>query len=70
MVAMKQKSKDQQPIGLIAGWGRFPVQVAQKIKDQGKSVVAVAITGHASHELESICDDILWSGKWRIQTEP
>jgi DUF1009 family protein len=66
MVAMKQKSKDQQPIGLIAGWGRFPVQVAQKIKDQGKSVVAVAITGHASHELESICDDILWSGVGKL----
>ena len=54
------------PIGLIAGWGRFPVQVAQKIKSQGRQVVAVAITGHASHELDMICDEVFWSGVGKL----
>ena len=54
------------PTGLIAGWGRFPVQVAQKLKDQGRPVVAVAITGHASQELDSICDQVLWAGVGKL----
>lgn len=57
---------NREPIGLIAGWGRFPIQVAQKIKSQGRRVVAVAITGHASHELDIICDDVLWSGVGKL----
>lgn len=57
---------NREPIGLIAGWGRFPIQVAQKIKSQGRQVVAVAITGHASHELDIICDDVLWSGVGKL----
>ena len=65
-VAMKNDETKQSPTGLIAGWGSFPLQVARKIKDQGQSVVAVAITGHASRELESICDDVLWSGVGRL----
>ncbi|MGB1927268.1 MAG: LpxI family protein [Rubripirellula sp.] len=63
---MKSDDRNPSPIGLIAGWGRFPVQVAQKIKDQSHPVVAVAITGHASHELESICDEVLWSGVGKL----
>lgn len=53
-------------IGLIAGWGRFPISVAQKLRAQGHDVVCVAIRGHASTELESICTDTFWSGVGRF----
>ena len=50
------------PVGLIAGWGSFPVQVAQSLVQDGRRVLCVAITGHASEELESVCDDVRWLG--------
>ncbi len=50
------------PVGLVAGWGSFPVQVAQSLIRDGRNVCCVAITGHASRDLESICDHVLWSG--------
>ncbi|MCC9600172.1 UDP-2,3-diacylglucosamine diphosphatase LpxI [Stieleria sp. JC731] len=54
------------PIGLIAGWGSFPVQVAEEIVSSGGRVCCIAITGHASPELESICDHVKWSGVGKI----
>ena len=57
---------DQPPVGLVAGWGRFPIEVAQKIIASGGRVCCVAITGHASSELESICDHVKWMGVGKI----
>ena len=54
------------PIGLIAGWGSFPIEVAQSLVAQGDSVCCVAINGHASSQLESICEDVQWSGIGKI----
>ena len=60
-------TKNQQsPIGLVAGWGSFPVEVAQQISRDGGRVCCVAITGHANRELESICDDVKWMGVGKI----
>ncbi|MGB7323869.1 MAG: UDP-2,3-diacylglucosamine diphosphatase LpxI [Rubripirellula sp.] len=54
------------PIGIVAGWGNFPVEVAQALVRSGHSVSCIAIKGHASTSLESICDDVLWSGVGKI----
>ena len=54
------------PIGLVAGWGRFPVQVAESLIRDGRRVLCVAITGHANKELESICDDVTWLGVGKL----
>ncbi|MEM9827848.1 MAG: UDP-2,3-diacylglucosamine diphosphatase LpxI [Planctomycetota bacterium] len=54
------------PIGLIAGWGHFPIEVAREIVRSGRSVVCIAIHGHADPQLESICDHVLWSGVGKI----
>lgn len=55
-------SDSQPPIGLIAGWGNFPIEVAEQIIASGRRIYCVAITDHASEKLESICDDVKWSG--------
>ena len=34
-----------EPIGLIAGWGKFPVLFAQKAKSLGIPVICVGIRG-------------------------
>lgn len=54
------------PVGLIAGWGRFPVCVAEKLKRLGHPVHCVAIDGHAGEELNDVCDSVLWSGVGRF----
>jgi DUF1009 family protein len=44
-------------IGLIAGWGRFPLAVAQALRRQGCRVWCLAIKGHADQNLAEVCDD-------------
>ena len=55
------------PIGLIAGWGRFPIAVAETIRRSGGSVVCVAIAGHACHCLSDLCDQSLTAGVGRFR---
>lgn len=51
-----------QPIGLVAGWGRFPVLFAQKAKSLGIPVVCVGIRGMADRAaLEPHCRRFYWS---------
>lgn len=44
-------------IGLVAGWGEFPVQVATSLKQHGYEIFCLAIKDHASPSLANICDD-------------
>ena len=50
---LQPKSK----VGLIAGWGRFPIVVAEKLKAQGHSVHCLGVKGHADPILRTLCDD-------------
>ena len=51
-----------EPIGLIAGWGRFPVLFAQKARSLGIPVVCVGIRGMADRAaLEPHCHRFYWS---------
>jgi DUF1009 family protein len=54
------------PVGLVAGWGRFPVVVAQSLKSQGCEVHCVGLKGHADSTLREICDSYLSSGPARM----
>jgi UDP-2,3-diacylglucosamine hydrolase len=56
----------RRPIGLVAGWGRFPIVVAQSLKRQGYAVHCVGLHGHADPSLRGICDSFLASGPARI----
>jgi len=53
-------------IGLIAGWGRFPVVVAEALKAQGCLVHCVGLLNHADPLLRGICDSFLASGPGRM----
>lgn len=54
------------PVGLVAGWGRFPVSVAETLVRCGHPVYCVAIREHASEELETVCRATAWSGVGRF----
>ncbi|TWU23168.1 hypothetical protein Pla52o_27030 [Novipirellula galeiformis] len=54
------------PVGIVAGWGSFPIEVAQAVVRDGRQVCCIAIKGHASRELESICSDVHWLGVGKV----
>ncbi len=49
-------------IGLIAGWGRYPIVVAEALKRQDYKVYCIGIKDHADPVLREICDDYCESG--------
>lgn len=53
-------------LGLIAGNGRFPILFARSAKAKGIRVVAVAIKGEASPEIESYVEKLHWVGVAKI----
>ncbi|MBI1832586.1 MAG: LpxI family protein [Planctomycetes bacterium] len=57
---------DRPPIGLLAGWGRFPILFAQKARQLGLPVVCVGISDEASPELEPIVDRFYWAGMAKL----
>jgi DUF1009 family protein len=59
-IALKQK------IGLVAGWGDFPVVIAQTLVDQGHEVHCCAVRGHADPVLEQICTSYRVFGMGRM----
>jgi DUF1009 family protein len=50
------------PIGLLAGWGRYPFAVAESLRRQGRSVVGIGILDHTDPQLAELCDHFDWIG--------
>lgn len=63
-MTQSQLKFDQPPkrIGLVAGWGDFPIRVATSLKQQGHKVICLGIRDHASPKLASICDEFQFFG--------
>ncbi len=53
-------------VGLIAGWGRYPLVVAEKLRSQGCEVICLGVHGHADPRLAEICHDFRYSGLARF----
>ena len=49
-------ASDSPPIAIIAGAGHFPFHVAQEAKRQGRSVIALGVSGWVDHTLSSRVD--------------
>jgi UDP-2,3-diacylglucosamine hydrolase len=56
------QSTTTSPIGLIAGWGRFPILFAEKARERGVPVVCVGIRGLADRKaIEPLVKKFYWS---------
>lgn len=55
-----------EPIGLLAGWGRYPIVIAQELKRRGYRVVCTAVRDHADPALAEYCDEFYWVGMGSI----
>ncbi len=53
-------------VGLIAGWGRFPIVFAKIAQEQGVSVQCMGIEGMVSEELKDVCDHFRTAPAGRI----
>src|SRR5262245_27899958 len=51
-----------EPIGLLAGWGRFPLAVAEKARAVGRPVVCVGLRYEAPPELAALVRRFYWAG--------
>src|SRR5438093_3700913 len=53
-------------IGLVAGWGRYPLLIAKAMKRQGYEVHCIGLKNHADPQLRDLCDSFIWSGVARL----
>ena len=44
-------------VGLLAGWGRFPVVVAETLARQGFQTYCIGVRGYADPVLAEVCHD-------------
>ncbi len=49
-------------LGLIAGRGRFPLEIAWAARRRGLRVAAVALRSHADPAIEEAADEVAWLG--------
>ena len=53
-------------IGIVAGWGDYPLAVARALREKGHEVVVAAVHGHASKEIESLASHVKWIGVCKL----
>jgi DUF1009 family protein len=58
---MDRPPSDPAPVGLLAGWGRFPIVFAEKARALGLPVVCVGLRGMASPELAGLVSRFHWA---------
>ena len=51
-----------QPIGIVAGWGNYPLSVAKALKAANQSVVVAALDRHADPSISRWADQLSWLG--------
>ncbi len=53
-------------VGLMAGWGRYPIVVAEALRQKGYRTYCLGVTGHADPKLAEICDEFQWTGVAKV----
>jgi hypothetical protein len=53
-------------VGILAGWGRYPLVIAESLRRQGVEVYCLGVRGHAEPGLEEVCDAFDWIGLCKI----
>jgi DUF1009 family protein len=55
-----------QTVGIVAGWGEYPISVAKALREKGCRVVIAAIRDHASPDIEQVADATRWIGVCKL----
>ena len=46
-----------QPIGILAGWGQYPIVVARALRKQGARIVGLGVKDHVDPAFAELCDE-------------
>src|SRR5262245_21046660 len=65
---IRKDNSEPRRIGLLAGWGRYPIIVAEALKRAGYEIYCLGVRDHADPRLAEICADYQWLGLARIGT--
>jgi DUF1009 family protein len=49
-------------IGILAGWGRYPIIVAESLRRRGFRVIGLGVRDHADPQFARVCDEHEWIG--------
>lgn len=55
-----------QRVGIVAGWGEYPIRVAKALRDRDEHVVVAAIKGHADASLSQWAHELRWFGVCKL----
>ncbi len=61
-------SPPQKRIGILAGWGRYPIVVVEALRAQGYWIACLGIKDHADPRLQEICDEYKEVGLGKLGT--
>ncbi len=53
-------------VGLVAGWGRYPLVIAEALRRHGAKAYCLGVVGHADPALARLCYDFRWIGLGRL----
>jgi UDP-2,3-diacylglucosamine hydrolase len=53
-------------VGILAGWGRYPVVIAEALREQGYEVFVLGVKGHADPALADLSHHFGWVGLAKI----
>ncbi len=59
-------ARSAKKVGLIAGWGRYPLVVAETLRAQGAQVHCLGIRGHVDPAIRQWCDSFEWVGLGKV----
>jgi UDP-2,3-diacylglucosamine hydrolase len=59
---MSALSSPSKRIGLLAGWGRYPVVIAEALRRQGYETYCLGVVGHADPALAEVCCEFRFLG--------
>jgi DUF1009 family protein len=51
---------------LLAGWGRYPIVVAQALRARGCRTYCLGVIDHADPALAEVCDEFQWVGMGKL----
>lgn len=64
--SLSQPAPNGRRIGILAGWGRYPLVVAEALRSSGYEVFCLGVKDHADPALASVSNDFGWIGLARL----
>ncbi|MBX7166130.1 MAG: UDP-2,3-diacylglucosamine diphosphatase LpxI [Pirellulales bacterium] len=58
--------RSKERIGLVAGWGRYPLVMADALRDRGYEVITLGVKDHCDPALAAHCTEFGWVGLGRL----